>query len=115
MGFKLYATENTHLFLKKKGILSRIVQKVYEDKNNNVVDIIEQKKVSLVINISEKYEEAPKVYEKLVSDGYLIRRAAIDNNIPLFTDMKTTRYFIRAIEKYSLKDLLIKSWGEYTV
>lgn len=115
MGFQLFATENTHLYLKKKGILSRVVKKVYEDKNNNVVDVIEQKKVSLVINISEKYEEAPKVYEKLVSDGYLIRRAAIDNNIPLFTDMKTTRYFIRAIEKYSMKDLMIKSWGEYTI
>jgi carbamoyl-phosphate synthase large subunit len=113
MGFTLFATENTHTYLKKKGIPSRIVQKVYENKDNNVVDIIEQKKVSLVINVSEKYEESPKVFEKLVSDGYLIRRAAIDNNIPLFTDMRTTRYFIRAIEKYSLKDLQIKSWGEY--
>lgn len=115
MGFKLFATQNTHLYLKQKGIPSTVLQKVYENKQNNVVDIIEQKKVSLVINISEKYEEAPTVYEKLVSDGYLIRRAAIDNNIPLFTDMRTTRYFIRAIEKYSLKDLQIKNWNEYVI
>ncbi|MFZ2205929.1 MAG: carbamoyl-phosphate synthase (glutamine-hydrolyzing) large subunit [Microgenomates group bacterium] len=115
MGFTLFATQNTHLYLKKKGIPSTVLQKVYENKSDNVVDVIEQKKVSLVINISEKYEEAPMVYEKLVSDGYLIRRAAIDNNIPLFTDMRTTRYFIRAIEKYSLKDLQIKSWNEYVI
>lgn len=115
MGFTLFATQNTHLYLKKKGIPSIVLQKVYENKLDNVVDVIEQKKVSLVINISEKYEEAPKVYDKLVSDGYLIRRAAIDNNIPLFTDMRTTRYFIRAIEKYSLKDLQIKSWNEYVL
>lgn len=112
-GFTLYATDKTHAFLARKGIPSIHVHKVYEKQDSSVVDIIAQKKVSLVINISEPFTEEEKKFQKQVSDGYRIRRTAIDNNIPLFTDLRTARYFIRAIEKYPLSSLSITSWGEY--
>ncbi len=113
LGFTLYATEKTHAFLTRKGITSNHVHKVYEKQKLSVVDIIAAKKVSLVINISEPFTEGESKFHKQVSDGYRIRRAAIDNNIPLFTDLRTARYFIRAIEKYPHEKLHIKSWGEY--
>lgn len=112
LGFKLYATYNTHMFLKSKGVRTTLVNKVYENKKPNVIDIIEQKKVSLVINLSEK-GVSDREFEKNVSDGYLIRRAAIDNNISLFTDLNSARLFVRAIDQYKMKDLKIKEWKEY--
>jgi len=112
LGFTLYATHNTHLFLKSKGVQTKRISKVYEGKRPNVVDIIENHEVSLVINLSEDYNNG-SLYKKEGTDGYIIRRATIDNNIPLITDLNAARFFVKAIDKYELKDLQIKSWGEY--
>lgn len=112
LGFTLYATYNTHHFLKSKGVKTKLVKKVYEDKKNNVVDLIQGHKVSLVINLSDGYNN-DHLFSKHESDGYLIRRATIDNNIPLITDLNAARFFVNAINKYEFKDLKIKSWGKY--
>jgi len=112
LGFKLYATSNTHTFLKSKGVKTKLVSKVYEGKRPNVTDLIKDHKVSLVINLSEDYHNS-NLYRKEGTDGYLIRRATIDNNIPLITDLNAARLFVKAIDKYELKDLKIKNWEEY--
>ena len=112
LGFMLYATQNTHLFLKSKGVKTKLVSKVYENKKQNVVELIKNHKVSLVINLSDGYNN-DHLFSKQESDGYLIRRATIDNNIPLITDLNAARFFVNAINKYEFKDLKIKSWGEY--
>ncbi|MCL4363921.1 carbamoyl-phosphate synthase (glutamine-hydrolyzing) large subunit [Patescibacteria group bacterium] len=112
LGFELYATNHTHKFLNSKGVRTKLVSKVYERRRPNVIDIIEQKKVSLVINLSEKGDGNP-VASEFKTDGYLIRRAAIDHNISLFTDLNSSRLFVNALEKYRIKDLKIKSWEEY--
>ena len=112
LGFTLYATHNTHHFLKSQGVKTRLVSKVYENRKPNVVDIIKDHKVSLVINISDGYNN-DHLFSKHESDGYLIRRATIDNNIPLITDLNAARFFVNAINKYEFKDLKIKSWKEY--
>jgi carbamoyl-phosphate synthase large subunit len=112
LGFKIYSTEKTHKFLKSKGVKTIFVYKVHDKKSPNVVDIISQKKVSLVINISEK-SDGNQVASEYKTDGYLIRRAAIDNNISLFTDLNSARLFVKALDKYKIEDLKIKSWDEY--
>ncbi len=112
LGFTLYATYNTHHFLKSKGVKTKLVSKVYEHKKPNVIDIIKSHKVSLVVNLSDGYNN-DHLFSKHESDGYLIRRATIDNNIPLITDLNAARFFVNAIHKYEFKDLKIKSWGEY--
>ena len=112
LGFKLFATGHTHSFLKSKGVKTKRVYKVYEGKRPNVVDIISEKKVSLVINLSEKGDGNPVAAEGK-TDGYLIRRAAIDNNIALFTDLNSSRLLVNALDRYNIKDLKIKSWEEY--
>ncbi len=112
LGFKLYATNHTHKFLKSKGVNTIKVGKVYEGSRPNVVDIIEGKKISLVINLSEKGDGNSTAAENK-SDGYMIRRATIDNNIALFTDLNSSRLFVNALDKYRIEDLKIKSWDEY--
>jgi carbamoyl-phosphate synthase large subunit len=112
LGFMLYATYNTHHFLKSKGVKTKLVHKVYEDKDNNVVSLIKDHKVSLVINLSDGYNN-DRLFTKEESDGYKIRRATIDNNIPLITDLNAARFFVNAIHHNELKDLKIKSWNEY--
>lgn len=112
LGFKLYATKNTHHFLKTKGVKTKLIHKVYEGISPSVIDIIKSKKVSLVINLSENYNNE-SLLDKQVTDGFLIRRAAIDNNIALFTDINSARLFVNALDRYKIKDLKIKSWEEY--
>jgi len=113
MGFSLYATRNTTDFLKLHYIPSKFIYKVHENKSPNVVDIIKSKKVDLVINLSDKSDLAVNHHIKVVTDGYLIRRAAVDVNIPLFTKATIANVFVEALAKYSLDMLQIKSWDEY--
>ncbi len=116
LGFKLYATKKTHLFLKTKGVRTKLVYKLFEKASPTVIDLIEKRQVSLVINLSEDYNNEGS-FKKVITDGYLIRRAAIDNNIPLFTDLNSARFFVNALDRYNPpaggKNLKIKSWDEY--
>ncbi|MFA6552618.1 MAG: carbamoyl-phosphate synthase (glutamine-hydrolyzing) large subunit [Candidatus Paceibacterota bacterium] len=112
LGFTLFATKKTHLFLKTKGVRTKLVYKLYEKQSPTVIDLIEKRQVSLVINLSEDYNNEGS-FKRVITDGYLIRRAAIDNNIPLFTDLNSARFFVNALDRYKIKDLKIKSWDEY--
>ncbi|MEK7495343.1 MAG: carbamoyl-phosphate synthase (glutamine-hydrolyzing) large subunit [Patescibacteria group bacterium] len=112
LGFVLYATKKTHLFLKTKGVRTKLVHKLYDKQSPTVIDLIEKHQVSLVINLSEDYNNEGS-FKKVITDGYLIRRAAIDNNIPLFTDLNSARFFVNALDRYKIKDLKIRSWDEY--
>lgn len=112
LGFKLYATRRTHFFLKSKGVQTILINKVYENRKPNVVDIIKDKNVSLVFHLN-KMEDVNEEFNKGIMDGYLIRRAAVDNNISLFTDINAARLFVMALDKYKMEDLKIKSWDEY--
>ncbi|MBI2971185.1 MAG: carbamoyl-phosphate synthase (glutamine-hydrolyzing) large subunit [Candidatus Aenigmarchaeota archaeon] len=107
-GFSIFATEHTSEFLKKHGIQNTVVGKIHEAGNFNVLDLIEQKKVDLVINIPSEYTP------EQLDDEYLIRRRAADFGIPLLTNMQISRFFIDALAKKSMDDLKIKAWDEYT-
>ncbi|MBI2442835.1 MAG: carbamoyl-phosphate synthase large subunit [Candidatus Levybacteria bacterium] len=103
----LYATEKTAAFLKAHKIKAKRLHKIFEKHSPTVLEYFHDGKVDLAINISETGSQ------KAVTDGYLIRRNAIDNNIPLYTDLKKAELFIKAITTKPLDDLLIKSWDEY--
>ena len=113
LGFTIFATEKTAEYLKVHAIPVETVNKVYSGKRPHVVDLIQQKKVSVVVNISEPEEEGKVHLTEHLSDGFLIRRAAIDNNIPLFTDINAAKAFVRSIEMYPIEKLKIKPWSEY--
>jgi carbamoyl-phosphate synthase large subunit len=71
------------------------------------MEMIKQRKFDLVINIPKNFS----AHE--LENGYLVRRAAVDYNIPLITNAQIAKIFISSISKYKQEDLLIKSWKEY--
>ncbi|MFO0703782.1 MAG: carbamoyl-phosphate synthase (glutamine-hydrolyzing) large subunit [Patescibacteria group bacterium] len=113
LGFTIYTTENTHKFLKDHHVPSVKVAKVYEGLHPNVVDVIRQGEISIVINISESFDRETENIERKVSDGYRIRRAAVEKNALLLTDVILARFFVKALTKYKMSDLKIEAWDEY--
>lgn len=115
LGYKLYATDKTQKFLAARGIECVLVHKMHEGGSPNVVDLIRDKMVGLVINISdtEDVQETAHIGEHM-SDGFRIRRAAVDANIPLITNILNANVFVRALYMYKDGGLQAKSWAEYT-
>lgn len=108
LGLTIYATEQTVEFLKRFKIPSIKLHKIHEDKTPNILEYFKSKKVELAVNIADP--NAPMD----IHDDYIMRRSAVDHNIPLYTDLKKANLFIRSIFEKSQDDLLIKSWNEYS-
>ena len=107
-GYKLYATAGTHKFLEDNGIPSIRVSKPSENSEfPKALDLIHNTEIEFVVNIPRNLEQ------RELSDGYKIRRAAIDFNIPLITNARLASAFIRALCKMDVDDIKIKSWDEY--
>ncbi len=104
---KIYATENTHLFLKESGIPNTRVYKISEKKYPTVLDLLRDGEVDLVINISEEGSL------KGESDGFIIRRNCVDLGIPLMTNLQAAELLVTALSSKKIEDLQIKSWDEY--
>ena len=107
-GFNLFATGGTQTFLSDNGIEStRVYWPDETDKHPNTLELIKEKKIDLVINIPKDHTS------REISNGYTIRRSAIDYSIPLITNARVASAFIYAFCKYEIEDLSIKSWDEY--
>ncbi len=107
-GFNLYATGGTQQFLADNGVQStRLYWPDETDKHPNTLEYIKEKKIDLVINIPKDHTT------REITNGYTIRRSAIDYSIPLITNARVASAFIYAICKYGLEDMSIKSWDEY--
>ncbi len=108
MGFEFYATKGTADFMAANGIEAKVLNWPLENKEPNALSYMSDGKIDLVINIPKNVEK-----EELDND-YLIRRKAVDLNIPLITNLQLAKRFVEAIHQTSLDDLKIKSWHEYT-
>lgn len=108
-GYEFSATEHTADFLNKNGILAVALKKVSERGSPNVAEWLQQRKVECVINIPRnKQTGAAK------TDGYYIRRLAVDYHVPLHTDLKIAKMLLRSLVKLEEEDLQIKAWDEYS-
>ena len=106
-GYNLFATGGTQKFLEENGVNSTYVGWPDEEGDLKVTDIIANKNVDLVINIPKN------LTERELTNGYKIRRGAIDFNIPLITNARLASAFIKAFCKLKKEDIEIKHWGEY--
>ncbi len=107
-GFHIYATEGTHRFLAENGVRSTLVYKPSDTgKQPQALDILHSHEADMVINIPRDLSSDE------LSNGYKIRRAAIDLNIPLLTNVRLASAFIRAFTSLSPDSVEIKSWDEY--
>lgn len=104
---RIYATEHTSEFLTKNNIPNTKVYKISEKKHPSVMDLLNDGKIDLAINIS-----TPK-NSKAETDGFLIRRSCIDLNIPLITNLQSAEVLAQALKAKKFEDLEIKSWDEY--
>jgi carbamoyl-phosphate synthase large subunit len=107
MGFSFYATKGTADFMKENGISAEVLYWPLDEKEPNTLTYIADGKIDLVINIPKNIEK-----EELDND-YLIRRKAVDFNVPLITNLQLAKRFVEAISRTSQDDLKIKSWNEY--
>lgn len=108
-GYTIYASEGTAKFLNENGAKAIAVTWPDEEKPGmeNVMQMIADHRFDLVVNISKNRTN------RELSNGYKIRRAAIDHNIPLITNARLASAFIESFCMLSVGDLNIKSWNEY--
>ncbi len=106
-GFKVYATAGSADFLAQHGIAVDVLGWPDEEGMPNVIDYIRDRKIDLVINIPKNRTS------RELDNGYKIRRAAIDFNIPLLTNARLASAFIMAVCRVGKDGLAIRSWGSY--
>ncbi|MBN1462988.1 MAG: carbamoyl-phosphate synthase (glutamine-hydrolyzing) large subunit [Paludibacteraceae bacterium] len=106
-GYCLFATGGTHKFLTENNVTSTLVGWPDEDAPLKVMEMIAEKKFDLVINIPKD------LTKRELSNGYKIRRGAIDYNIPLITNARLASAFIKAFCKMNQDQIDIKHWAEY--
>jgi carbamoyl-phosphate synthase large subunit len=106
-GYKLYATGGTHRFLSENGINSTHVYWPSDDRIPQALDLLHKREIDMVVNIPRDLTAGE------LDNGYKIRRAAIDLNIPLLTNARLADAFITAFCTLKPEDIHIKSWDEY--
>lgn len=103
LGFDIYATAGTADFLEANEIDVLRTNKVAEDANNNIINLIKKGEVNYVINtVSTK--------ARAYSDGFLIRRSAVENGIPCFTSLDTAQAIVNLIESQSFSIATSEDW-----
>ena len=107
-GYSLFATGGTHQFLTDNGIPAVKVYWPSESEHEpQALEMLHNKQIDLVVNIPKN------LTQKELDNGYKIRRAAIDFNIPLITNARLASAFIQAFCSLNIDDIQIKSWDEY--
>lgn len=107
-GYKLYATVGSSKFLTENGVENTLVYWPSDsDKHPQALDMLHNHEIDMVVNIPKDLTVSE------LSNGYKIRRAAIDLNVPLITNARLASAFINAFCRVKLDDIDIKAWGEY--
>jgi carbamoyl-phosphate synthase large subunit len=106
-GYKLFATGGTSKYLTENGVENTLVYWPSEEGQPQALELLHEKKIDMVVNIPKNLT----VHE--LTNGYKIRRAAIDLNIPLITNSRLASAFINAFCTMTLDDIDIKAWGEF--
>ena len=107
-GYQLYATGGTSRYLEENGIANTLVHWPSEEgQQPQALDLLHSHDIDMVVNVPKNLSVGE------LTNGYKIRRAAIDLNIPLITNSRLASAFIDAFCTKSLDDIEIKSWGEF--
>ncbi|MDR0411218.1 MAG: carbamoyl-phosphate synthase (glutamine-hydrolyzing) large subunit [Treponema sp.] len=108
MGYELFASHGTAKFLNNNGIPTVALNWPLEKKEPNIANMICAREIDMIINVPKNNGS------KELKNNYLIRRLAVDFDIPLFTNVKVAREFIDALGYKQTKGLEIKAWEEYS-
>ena len=110
-GLTVYATRGTARYLNDNNVKATAVawpdEEVSEEAPVQVMDLIANHEIDLIVNVPKNHSK------RELPNGYRIRRAAIDHNIPLMTNVRLAKAFVRAFCNISLEEIPVKSWQEY--
>ena len=106
-GYNIYATGGSSKFLTENGIENTRVYWPSEEGHPQALEMLHKKEIDMVVNIPRDLSEGE------LDNGYKIRRAAVDLNIPLVTNARLASAFIQAFCTMTIDDIAIKSWDEY--
>ena len=106
-GYTLYATGGTSRYLTENGIKNNLVYWPSEEGHPQAIDMLHNHEIDMVVNVPKNLSSSE------LSNGYKIRRAAIDLNVPLITNARLASAFIYAVCTVKLDELDIKCWQEY--
>ena len=118
LGMEIVATRLTSAFLTANNVPNVRIYKIHElaesqegrrgsERRVSILARLAAGEIDLLVNITDEY------VTKQFEDDYTIRRAAVDYNVPLFTNLQAARLFVQAIAHYSLEDLPVLPWDEY--
>ena len=106
-GYRIFATAGTAKFFQENEVEATAVAWPDEGGENNVMNMIQDHQLDLIINVPKNHSN------RELTNGYRIRRGAIDHNIPLMTNVRLAKAFIEAFCALKMQDIKIKSWQEY--
>lgn len=106
-GYEIYATDGSQKFLVNNGVPATQVFWPNDNQQPNALEMIQNKQIDLVVNIPKNFSTNE------LDNGYKIRRASIDFNVPLLTNYRLASAFIQAFCKMDIEDIEIKAWNEY--
>jgi carbamoyl-phosphate synthase large subunit len=113
-GYTLYASIGTGMFLRENGIPAQTIYKISEHEHPTVVDLMKEKRIDFAVVTLEHLSEAKKdIIARSYSDRYIMRRAAVDFGIPIFTNNETADYFVQAILTQTPQTVSVSSWNSY--
>ena len=107
LNYVIYASIGTANFLKYNGVKAIPLHMPLDKEKPNIIDYLYNKKIELVLNVPKNNLRTE------LRNGYLIRRTAVDFEIPLITDIKVAIQYVSGLEYYKTHGLEIKSWEEY--
>jgi carbamoyl-phosphate synthase large subunit len=112
MGFKIYATLNTATVLNANGINATVLHKVSEAKiSPNILDYLQERKIDLVINVPMANKRSN--ISDIITDGYIIRRQAVEFNVPVITNLQLATALVEVLKKKGQNGNSIRSLNEY--
>ena len=110
-GYTVYATRGTARYLNENNVKATAVawpdESTSDEAPVQVMDLIANHEIDLIVNVPKNHSK------RELTNGYRIRRAAIDHNIPLMTNVRLAKAFVRAFCNLRLEDIPVKSWQEY--
>ena len=106
-GYEIYATGGSQKFLVENDIPATLVYWPNDDAKPSALEMIQEKKIDLVVNIPKNFSSSE------LNNGYKIRRASIDFNVPLLTNSRLASAFIQSFCNLDVDKLEIKAWNEY--
>ncbi|WP_440616213.1 carbamoyl-phosphate synthase (glutamine-hydrolyzing) large subunit [Cysteiniphilum sp. 6C5] len=109
-GWEIYTTTGTHQYLSDLGIETTLTHKISESEAPNVETVIADHCVDLIINIPRRQQH---VSDDNLSDGFKIRRLAIDHHIPLITNLQIAELTLRSLAELHDAPIHVKSWREF--